>query len=89
MLRQLSYAIKYLSLVLYGIRIGGFHARKESVIGGRPYAIQPGYISYKVYVEAPDFAKMRLVKQHQLVTRALSSQIKDMHGIRISTAVSS
>jgi len=43
---------------------------------------------YEVYVEAPDFAKMRLVKQHQLVTRALSSQIKDMHGIRISTAVS-
>ena len=43
---------------------------------------------YEVYVEAPDFAKMRLVKQHQLVTRALSSQIKDMHGIRISTAAS-
>ena len=43
---------------------------------------------YEVYVEAPDFAKMRLVKQHQLVTRALSSQIKDMHGIRVSTAVS-
>ena len=43
---------------------------------------------YEVYVEAPDFAKMRLVKQHQLVTRALSSQIKDMHGIRISTGVS-
>ena len=60
--------------------------RKESDRG--PYAIKPGYISYKVYVEAPDFAKMRLVKQHQLVTRALSSQIKDMHGIRISTAVS-
>merc|ERR1712183_804848 len=43
---------------------------------------------YEVYVEAPDFAKMRLVKQHQLVTRALSNQIKDMHGIRISTGVS-
>ena len=44
---------------------------------------------YEVFVEAPDFAKMRIVKQHQLVTAALSSQIKDMHGIRISTAVSS
>ena len=44
---------------------------------------------YEVFVEAPDFAKMRTVKQHQLVTKALASQIKDMHGIRISTAVSS
>ena len=43
---------------------------------------------YEVFVEAPDFANMRTVKQHQLVTKALSSQIKDMHGIRISTAVS-
>ena len=44
---------------------------------------------YEVFVEAPDFANMRTVKQHQLVTAALSSQIRDMHGIRISTAVSS
>ena len=43
---------------------------------------------YEVYVEAPDFKGMRVVKQHQLVTKALSSQIKDMHGIRISTSAS-
>jgi len=43
---------------------------------------------YEVFVEAPDFKGVRTVKQHQMVTKALSSQIKDMHGIRISTAVS-
>ena len=43
---------------------------------------------YEVHIEAPDFAGMRTVKQHQLVTKALSTQIKDMHGIRISTTVS-
>lgn len=43
---------------------------------------------YEVYVEAPDFKGVRMVKQHQMVTKALSSQIKDMHGIRISTSPS-
>ena len=43
---------------------------------------------YEVHIEAPDFAGMRTVKQHQLVTKALSTQIKDMHGIRTSTTVS-
>ena len=43
---------------------------------------------YEVFVEAPDFKGVRVVKQHQMVTKALSTQIKDMHGIRISTAVS-
>jgi len=43
---------------------------------------------YEVYVEAPDFKGVRVVKQHQMVTKALSSQIKDMHGIRISTNAS-
>ena len=43
---------------------------------------------YEVHIEAPDFGGMRTVKQHQLVTKALSTQIKDMHGIRISTSVS-
>jgi len=43
---------------------------------------------YEVYVESPDFKGVRMVKQHQMVTKALSSQIKDMHGIRISTSPS-
>ena len=40
---------------------------------------------FEVYVEAPDFRGLRLVKQHQLVTKALKKEIGDMHGIRIST----
>ncbi len=43
---------------------------------------------YEVYVEAPQFAGLRLVRQHQLVTEALKEEIADMHGLRISTAVS-
>ena len=43
---------------------------------------------FEVYVEAPDFKGMRVVKQHQLVNQALESQIKEMHGLRISTAAS-
>ena len=44
---------------------------------------------FEVYIEAPDFKGMRVVKQHQLVNQALKSEIKEMHGLRISTAVSS
>ena len=44
---------------------------------------------YEVFVESPDFKGMRLVKQHKMVTEALKGAIKDMHGIRISTAASS
>lgn len=43
---------------------------------------------YEVYVEAPDFAGLRVVRQHQLVNEALKVEIKDMHGLRISTAAS-
>lgn len=43
---------------------------------------------YEVYVEAPEFKGVRMVKQHQMVTNALKKEIKDMHGLRISTGVS-
>jgi stress-induced morphogen len=43
---------------------------------------------YEVFVEAPDFRGVRLVKQHQLVTAALKAEIGDMHGIRIATQAS-
>ena len=43
---------------------------------------------YEVYVEAPDFKGMRVVRQHQMITDALKAEIKDMHGLRISTAMS-
>ena len=41
---------------------------------------------YEVYVESPDFKGIRLVKQHQMVSEALKGEIKEMHGIRISTS---
>ena len=43
---------------------------------------------YEVHVEAPDFRNIRTVKQHQMVTAALKTQIQSMHGIRISTSPS-
>ena len=43
---------------------------------------------YEVFLESPDFKGMRLVKQHQMVTEALKGEIKDMHGLRISTVPS-
>ena len=43
---------------------------------------------YEVYVEAPDFKGVRAVRQHQMITDALKAEIKDMHGLRISTTVS-
>ena len=41
--------------------------------------------SLQVFIEAPDFRGVRLVKQHQLVTKALKAEIGEMHGIRIAT----
>ena len=43
---------------------------------------------YEVFVESPDFKGIRLMKQHKMVTEALKSEIKDMHGLRISTVAS-
>ncbi|XP_069188408.1 bolA-like protein 3 [Procambarus clarkii] len=43
---------------------------------------------YEVWVEAPDFKGLSRVKQHKLITETLKAEIKDMHGLRISTSVS-
>merc|ERR1712226_1644082 len=43
---------------------------------------------YEVFVEAPDFRDVRLVRQHRMVTEALKAEIGEMHGIRIATQVS-
>jgi len=40
---------------------------------------------FEVFIEAPDFQGVRLVKQHQMVTKALKAEIGEMHGIRIAT----
>jgi stress-induced morphogen len=42
---------------------------------------------YEVFIEAPEFEGLRMVQQHKLVTEALKEEIKAMHGLRISTAV--
>lgn len=42
---------------------------------------------YEVWVEATDFKGLSRVKQHRLITEALKEEIKDMHGVRISTSV--
>jgi len=42
---------------------------------------------YEVHVETPDFAGLSTIKQHRLVTEALKSQIKEMHGVRIHTKI--
>ena len=40
---------------------------------------------YEIYVESPEFKGMRLVKQHKMVNEALKGEIREMHGLRIST----
>lgn len=42
---------------------------------------------FEVYVEAAEFAGVRLVNQHRAVHAALGQHIADMHGIRVTTAV--
>ena len=42
---------------------------------------------YEVQLEAPDFKGKRTVMQHRMVNEALKEELKEMHGIRISTAV--
>ncbi|KAK6178483.1 hypothetical protein SNE40_013269 [Patella caerulea] len=40
---------------------------------------------YQVAVESEIFRGKRTIQQHRLVTQALSSEIKEMHGIQIKT----
>jgi len=42
---------------------------------------------FAVHVTAAEFAGMNRVKQHRAVQDALAAEIRDMHGIRVSTAV--
>ncbi|OWF36470.1 bolA-like protein 3 [Mizuhopecten yessoensis] len=42
---------------------------------------------FEVLVEADSFQGKRMVAQHKMVTEALKEQIKDMHGLRITTKV--
>lgn len=42
---------------------------------------------YEIVVESSEFKGISRVKQHQLITDTLKNEIKDMHGLRIHTAV--
>lgn len=43
---------------------------------------------YDVQIEAAEFKGKKTILQHRMVNEALSEEIKDMHGLRITTAVS-
>lgn len=42
---------------------------------------------YEIVVETKEFNGLSRVKQHQLITDTLKSEIKDMHGLRIHTSI--
>ncbi|XP_038070294.1 bolA-like protein 3 isoform X2 [Patiria miniata] len=42
---------------------------------------------YQVNIESEDFAGKRTLQQHRMVTQALAEEVKQMHGLRISTSV--
>ncbi|XP_037027865.1 bolA-like protein 3 [Bradysia coprophila] len=42
---------------------------------------------YEIVVESSEFEGISRVKQHQMITDTLKEEIKDMHGLRIHTAV--
>lgn len=44
---------------------------------------------YEIFVETSEFKGLNTVKQHRLITEALKSEIKDMHGVRIHTKLPS
>lgn len=44
---------------------------------------------YEIYVETVEFKGLSTIKQHRLITETLKSEIKDMHGVRINTAIPS
>ncbi|KOC64132.1 BolA-like protein 3 [Habropoda laboriosa] len=42
---------------------------------------------FEINVIAPEFKGLNTIKQHRLINEALKEEIKDMHGVRIYTAV--
>jgi len=43
---------------------------------------------YQIFIESPKFKGVTMVKQHRMVNECLKDDIKSMHGLRISTAIS-
>ncbi|XP_071785172.1 bolA-like protein 3 [Asterias amurensis] len=44
---------------------------------------------YEVTIESEEFDGKRTLQQHRMVTQALAEEVKQMHGLRIVTAVPS
>lgn len=42
---------------------------------------------YEIIVETNEFKGLSRVKQHQLITDTLKTEIKSMHGLRIHTEI--
>ncbi|XP_071958846.1 bolA-like protein 3 [Antedon mediterranea] len=42
---------------------------------------------YQIHIESEVFSNKRIVMQHRMVNEALSEEVKEMHGLRISTSV--
>jgi stress-induced morphogen len=42
---------------------------------------------YELYVSSIDFKGKTMIKQHQILQNLLSNEIKEMHGIRITTKI--
>ncbi|XP_047133440.1 uncharacterized protein LOC124811594 isoform X1 [Hydra vulgaris] len=42
---------------------------------------------YQIFICANEFRGKRMVQQHRIVTDVLKEQVKNMHGLRITTAV--
>lgn len=42
---------------------------------------------YEIVVETTEFNGLNTVKQHRLITETLKEEIKEMHGLRIHTAI--
>ncbi|GAB1597410.1 bolA-like protein 3 [Argonauta hians] len=40
---------------------------------------------YEIFIESEDFRGKNTLTQHRMVNKALAEEIKDMHGLRIST----
>ena len=40
---------------------------------------------YQILIEAPDFNGKRTVMQHRMVNEALKEEIKEMHGLQLTT----
>ncbi|XP_073234178.1 bolA-like protein 3 [Porites lutea] len=61
-------------------KFGASHIAVKDVSGGCG-------AMYEIFIESEEFRGKRQVQQHRLVNQALADEVKQMHGLRIFTAV--